>query len=175
MFNLGDPDEFDKNSPSPHLDGRDCEGWYAIDNIAHMNNAVFDGNVIHVDEVVPNDDERSGYAPLPGGYSEQFDIDDLMHQMPEGFFEVTKDFEVDRDVEASTAPVFVGKSIEKGAQTDVYISTEGAFDVSKLSFEIWNMDGDAVIASIRYDGVELEIIPDSSMGRAFYAYLGALS
>lgn len=175
VFNLGDPDEFDKNSPSPHLDGRDCEGWYAIDNIAHMNNAVFDGNLIHVDEVVPNDDERSGYAPLPGGYSEQFDIDDLMHQMPEGFFEVTKDFEVDRDVEASTAPVFVGKSIEKGAQTDVYISTEGAFDVSKLSFEIWNMDGDAVIASIRYDGVELEIIPDSSMGRAFYAYLGALS
>lgn len=174
-LNLGDPDEFDKNSPSPHLDGRDCEGWYAIDDIAHMNNAVFDGNVIHVDEMVPNEGERSGYTPLPGGYSEQFDIDDLMHQMSEGFFEVTKDFEIDRDFEAPTAPVFVGKSIEKGAQTDVYISTEGAFDVSKLSFEIWNMDGDAVIASIRYDGVELEIIPDSSMGRAFYAYLGSLS
>jgi hypothetical protein len=44
-----------------------------------------------------------------------------------------------------------------------------------LSFEIWNMDGDSVIASIRYDGEELEIIPDSSMGRAFYAYLGSMS
>lgn len=175
VLNLGDPDEFDKNSPSPHLDGRDCEGWYAIDDIAHMNNAVFDGNVIHVDEMVPNGDEYLGYAPLPGGYSEQFYIDDLVPQMPAGFFEVTKDFEVDRDVEAPTAPVFVGKSIEKGAQTDVYISTEGAFDVSKLSFEIWNMDGDTVIASIRYDDVELEIIPDSSMGKAFYAYLGSLS
>jgi tetratricopeptide (TPR) repeat protein len=175
VLNLGDPDEFDKNSPSPHLDGRDCEGWYAIDDIAHMNNAVFDGNVIHVDEMVPNEDEYLGYAPLPGGYSEQFYIDDLVAQMPAGFFEVTKDFEVDRDVEAPTASVFVGKSIEKGAQTDVYISTEGAFDVSKLSFEIWNMDGDAVIASIRYDGVELEIFPDSSMGKAFYAYLGSLS
>ena len=175
VLNLGDPDEFDKNSPSPHLDGRDCEGWYAIDDIAHMNNAVFDGNVIHVDEMVPNEDEYSGYALLPGGYSEQFYVDDLVAQMPAGFFEVTKDFEVDRDVEAPTAPVFVGKSIEKGAQTDVYISTEGAFDVSKLSFEIWNMDGDAVISSIRYDGVELEIFPDSSMGKAFYAYLGSLS
>lgn len=173
--NLGDPDEFDKNSPSPYLDGRDCEGWYAIDDIAHMNNAVFEGNVIHVDEMVRDEDEYSGYAPLPEGYSEQFEIDDIMHQMPEGFFEVTNDFEVDTDVEAPEAPVFVGKSIEKGAQTDVYISTEGEFDVSKLSFEIWNMDGDSVIASIRYDGVELEIIPDSSMGRAFYAYLGSLS
>ena len=36
------------------------------------------------------------------------------------------------------------------------------------------MDGDRVIASIQYDGVEQEIIADSSMGRAFYAYLGAL-
>ncbi|NQY40011.1 MAG: tetratricopeptide repeat protein [Henriciella sp.] len=175
VLNLGDPDEFDKDSPLPHLDGRDCEGWYAIDDIAHMNNAVFDGNVIQVDEMVPNEDESLDYAPLPGGYSEQFYIDDLVPQMPAGFFEVTKDFEVDRDVEAPTAPVFVGKSIEKGAQTDVYVSTEGAFDVSKLSFEIWNMDGDTVIASIRYDGVELEIIPDSSMGKAFYAYLGSLS
>jgi tetratricopeptide (TPR) repeat protein len=175
VSNLGDPDEFDKNSPSPYLDGRDCEGWYAIDDIAHMNNAVFEGNVIHVDEMVLDEDEYSGYAPLPEGYSEQFDIDDIMHQMPKGFFEVTKDFEVDTDVEAPAAPVFVGKSIEKGAQTDVYISTEGEFDVSKLSFEIWNMDGDSVIASIRYDGEELEIIPDSSMGRAFYAYLGSMS
>lgn len=175
MLNLGDPEEFDKNSPSPYVDGRDCEGWYAIDDIAHMNNAVFEGNVIYVDEMVRDEDEYSGYAPMPGGYSEQFDIDEIMHQMPEGFFEVTKDFEVDMDVETPASPVFVGKSVEKGSQTDVYISTEGEFDVSKLSFEIWNMDGDSVIASIRYDGVELEIVPDSSMGRAFYAYLGSLS
>ncbi len=36
------------------------------------------------------------------------------------------------------------------------------------------MDGDPVIAAIWYDGVDLEIIADSSTGKAFYAYMGAL-
>ena len=63
---------------------------------------------------------------------------------------------------------------EKGAQTDVIVSTEGNFDPAKLSFEIWNIDGDPVIASISYAGNELEILADSSTGKAFYAYLGSL-
>ena len=174
-LNWGDPDAIDPNSPSPHVDGRECEGWYAVDDIVHLNNAVFESNTIYVDQVTPDEDSYSGFAPLPDGYSEEFVIDEIRQDMPEGFCEITKEWEVDTDLDdVPAAPVFVGKSIEKGAQTDVYITTESDFDLSKLKFEVWHIDGDNVIAFISYNGTELEIIPDSSSGRAFYAYLGQL-
>ena len=72
-------------------------------------------------------------------------------------------------------PVFVGKSIEKGAQTDVIISTVQDFDITLLCFEVWNIDGDPVIRSISYAGEDLEILADSSSGKGFYAYLGSLN
>ena len=171
---LGDADVFDPDSPSPYPDGTDCEGWYAIDDIAHINNALFDGNMIYVDEVTPQADSYTGYVPLPDGYSEQFSIDQAVPNMPQGWSEVTRQFCIDTDVETPENPVFVAKSIEKGAQTDVYITTQGAFDLAKLKFDIWDMDGDPVIAAIWYDGVDLEIFADSSTGKAFYAYMGAL-
>jgi tetratricopeptide (TPR) repeat protein/prepilin signal peptidase PulO-like enzyme (type II secretory pathway) len=171
---IDDPNNFDTESPSPYEDGGDCEGWYAIDDVAHVNNAIFNGNRIYVDEVVPDTDDYSGFRQKPDGYSEAFDIDDILNGMPEGFCQITREYAVEPDVDNPETPVFVGKSIEKGAQTDVIVSTEGNFDPGKLSFEIWNIDGDPVIASISYAGEDLEIIADSSTGKAFYAYLGGL-
>jgi|GEM_PF-7125864 len=174
-LNWGDSDAIAPNSPSPRVDGRECEGWYSIDDIAHMNNATFDGNTIYVDQVVPDEASYSGFVPLLDGYSEKFDIDDSRQDMPDEFFKITKEWEVNSELEKTPiAPVFVGKSIEKGAQTDVYVTTEGDFELSKLQFEVWYIDGDNVIASISYDDTELEIVPDSSTGKAFYAYLGEL-
>ena len=47
-------------------------------------------------------------------------------------------------------------------------------DLAKLGFEVWVMDGDEVIASVSYEGEDLEIFADSSTGKAFYAYMGKL-
>lgn len=174
ILSLGDPDEFEAGSPSPHPDGRESEGWYAIDDVAHINNAVFHGNRIYVDEVVPDADAYTGYSRKSDGYSEDFDIDAIQDAMPAEFCRLSRNIQVNTSGDASAAPVFVGKSIEKGSQTDVYVKTAGAFDVAKLSFEVWLMDGDQVIASVSYEGEELEIFADSSTGKAFYAYMGQL-
>jgi tetratricopeptide (TPR) repeat protein len=171
---IDDPDSFDSESPSPYEDGGDCEGWYAIDDIAHVNNAVFNGNRIYVDEVIPDTDDYTGFHPKPEGYSEEFEIDEILSGMPEGFRHITREYEVETDIDNPERPVFVGKSIEKGAQTDVVVTTIGEFDITLLSFEVWDIDGDPVITSISYAGEDLEITADSSTGKAFFAYLGSL-
>ena len=174
IMQLGDPAEFEAGSPSPHPDGREPEGWYTLDDIAHMNNAVFHGNRIYVEEVVPDPDAFNGYASKPDGYSEDFDIDGVKDAMPASFCQLSRNIKVETGGDASAAPVFVGKSIEKGTQTDVYVKTAGRFDLAKLGFEVWVMDGDEVIASVSYEGEDLEIFADSSTGKAFYAYMGKL-
>lgn len=174
IMQLGDPAEFEAGSPSPHPDGREPEGWYTLDDIAHMNNAVFHGNRIYVEEVVPDPDAFNGYASKPDGYSEDFDIDGVKDAMPASFCQLSRNIKVETGGDASAAPVFVGKSIEKGAQTDVYVKTAGRFDLAKLGFEVWVMDGNEVIASVSYEGEDLEIFADSSTEKAFYAYMGKL-
>ena len=174
ILNMGDPDSFDPDSPAPFESGHMAEGWYALDSIAHMNNAIFHGNQLHIDEVVRDEDAYDGFRYKPDGYSDVLDIDDLLPDMPDSFVTITQDYEVETGVDQPVIPVFVGKSIEKGAQTEVIISTAERFDPRRLSFEVWVFDGDPVIAAISYDGEDLEIIADSSTGKAFYAYLGAL-
>ncbi|MGB2574397.1 MAG: tetratricopeptide repeat protein, partial [Henriciella sp.] len=89
IMQLGDPAEFEDGSPSPHPDGREPEGWYTLDDIAHMNNAVFHGNRIYVEEVVPDPDAFNGYASKPDGYSEDFDIDGVKDAMPASFCQLS--------------------------------------------------------------------------------------
>lgn len=174
ILNIGDPELFDPDSPPPHESGDMAEGWYALDTLAHINNALLNGNRLYVDEVVPDESAYSGFELKPGGYSETFEIDALLPDMPETFCTLRRAYAVETGHDAPVTPVFVGKSIEKGAQTDVYMTTRDAFDPRRLAFDVWMMDGDPVIAAIRYDGEDLDIIPDSSTGKAFYAYLGAL-
>ncbi|MFT5776978.1 hypothetical protein [Hyphomonas sp.] len=154
---IGAPYSFDAESPSPQEDGGDCKGWYAIDDIVHVNNAVFSTNRIYVDEVFPDTDDYTGFRPNP-----------------EGFCHISWEYKVETDVDNPEIPVFVGKRIEKGAQTDVGFFTVGAFYIARLRFEVWDIDGDRVIVSISHAGEELEITADSSTGKAFYAYLGGL-
>ena len=175
VFGIGYDEERDADSPPMLPSGEDPEGWYAVDDIVHMNNAVLDGNYIHVDEVEPSEESYSGFRFKPDGYSEVFSIDEVCNDMSETLIQRTRSVEVDPDEGAADTPVFVGKSIEKGAQTVVIVETIGDFDLSKLSFETWHIDGDEVIASVWYDGVECENQPDSSDGRAFYAYVGELT
>lgn len=174
MLHLDDEEYRDPKSPNVTGGEDDAAGWYEVDDIIHMNNAVTSGNIIHVEEVTPDEDSWTGYKYLPDGYSETFDFDDLGIPVPEGFYNYTREVEVETDIEVPENPVIVCKSIEKGLQTMVFAETDGPFDLAKLQFEIWYIDGDPVIASVSYDGAELENHPDSSDGRAFYAYLGDL-
>ena len=172
--NIEYEDERDPDSPDVIRHGDPVNGWYEIDDIGHINNAVVHGNDIHVDEVKPDPDSWSGYAYTPDGYSAVFSFDDIIGEMPDGFINETREIAIDHYAEAPENPVLVAKSIEKGAQTIVVCQSNGPFDPKKLSFETWDFDGDTVIISVFYDGEELENQPDSSDGRAFYAYVGDL-
>ena len=174
MLNLDDDDHRDPDSPAVDGSTDDVSGWYDVDDIIHINNAVVDGNTIHVEEVMPDEDVWTGYKYVPDGYSEEFHFGQLSDRVPPSFYNYSRQVVVDMDREKPENPVIVCKSIEKGLQTQVYVETEGEFDIRKLQFEIWEVDGDSVIASISYEGVVLENHPDSSDGRAFYAYLGDL-
>lgn len=174
MRNLDDDEHRDPNSPNVNGEEDDVSGWYEVDDIIHINNAVTSGNTIHVEEVTPDEDSWTGYKYLPDGYSEEFDFDDLGVDIPHSFYNHARQVVVDPDTDAPANPVIVCKSIEKGLQTQVYAETEGDFDLRKLQFEIWEVDGDPVIASISYDGIALENHPDSSDGRNYVAYVGDL-
>ena len=169
---FGDPDEGDPNSPSVKAgDTDEPEGWYGVYDIIHASNAVTHSNYIHVEEVTPDAESYTGYTFLPDSYSGSFEFDALEHD----WCETTREIEVEQDVEEPTTPVLVCKSIEKGAQTVVFAKTRGPFDITKLKFTLSDIDGDHVIDTVYYDDEELENHPDSSEGRAFYAYLGDLA
>lgn len=165
------PDESDEVPPI--RDGVQVSGWYEIDDIIHLNNAVAsDDNKIYVDEVLPDPDSYSGYRPKPDGFSETYSIGDVEENYD--LSHITREVGIETEVDEPTTPVLIIKSVEKGSQTVVYIETEGAFDLKKLKFDVWYIDGDHVIARVFYDGVELDNHPDSSMGRDFIVYLGDL-
>lgn len=172
ISNYDDQPDDDSEVP-PIRDGEQISGWYEIDDIIHLNNAVVsDYNKIYVDEIVPDPDSHSGYRPKRNGFSEVYSIGDVEKEYD--LSDITREVGVETYVDVPTTPVLVIKSIEKGSQTVVYIETEGAFDLKKLKFDVWFIDGDHVIARVFYDGVELDNHPDSSMGRDFIVYLGDL-
>lgn len=174
MLNMDDDEERDTASPSICPHGQDASGFYEVDDVAHMNNAVLYGNYIHVDEVRPDESDYTGYSPVADGFSEVFDIDEVTDELPETFRRLVREIEVEQDVDAPADPVVVCKSIEKGAQTVVICEDADGFDLSKLSFTYVYFDGDDVIDDVLYDGAVLENNPDSSMGRDFICYVGDL-
>jgi hypothetical protein len=173
-INSFDPEDRDPAAPPALETGETPDGWYEIDDVAHINNAVTNGNSIFVTEVVPDEDSHTGFRPLADGYDETFVIEDIAGDMPETFLQCERDIEIDTEADAPANPVFVGKSIEKGAQTIGVCATEGDFDIRKLSIHYWSFDGDDVIRELRYDGTPLENWPDSSDGKALYFYVGDL-
>ena len=173
-INAFDPEDRDPAVPPALETGETPDGWYEIDDVAHINNAVTNGNSIYVTEVAPDEDSHTGFRPLADGYDETFVIEDIAGDMPETFLRCERDIEIDTEADAPANPVFVGKSIEKGAQTIGVCATEGDFDIRKLSIHYWGFDGDDVIRELRYDGTPLEIWPDSSDGKALYFYVGDL-
>ena len=169
-----DPDERNPDSPPMLLSGEAPNGWYEIDDVAHINNAVARGNTLYVEEVVPDDDAMNGWALKQDGYDASFEISDLNDAHNGDLIDEIGVVSIESGLEAPENPVLVCKSIEKGMQTVVVCRDEGAFDIKKLRVTTWDFDGDDVVVDIFYDGKPLENMPDSSAGRAFYAYVGDL-
>ena len=171
-------DEIDKHGgevPAMLPDGTTPHAWYDADNIAHISNAVAnDFNHLRVVEMVEDPDAPSGLKEKDGGFEQIWEFANLRRTVPD-IVGISRELTIDRDTDDPVHPVFMAKAASKGRDTIAIVRCAGAFDVSRLSIQTWDMDGDLVVDTISYDGEILETDSEWSTGKSFEAYLGDLT
>lgn len=175
---IGALDATDKRDPEapPMLpDGTTPYAWYDADDIAHISNAVAnDFNHLRVVEMVEDADAPRGLKEKDGGIEQTWEFSDLRKTIP-NIVGISRELTIDRDAEDPVHPVVMAKAGSKGRDTFAILRCTGEFDVSKLSIEAWDMDGDLVVDTISYDGEILDTDSDWSTGKSFEVYMGDLS
>lgn len=172
---LDGTDERDPDVPPMLPDGTTPYSWYDADDIAHISNAVAnDFNHLRVVEMVPDANEPSGLKKKEGAIEQTWEFSDLRKTLPD-IVGISRELTIDRDAENPAHPVVMAKAGSKGSDTVAILRCAGEFDVSKLSIEAWDMDGDLVVDTISYDGEILDTDSDWSTGKSFEVYIGDLS
>jgi hypothetical protein len=175
---IGALDETNPRDPEvpPMLpDGTTPYAWYDADNIAHISNAVAnDFNHLRVVEMVEDADAPSGLKGKKGGFEQTWEFSDLRKTVPD-IVGISRELTIDRDTDEPVHPVFMAKAGSKGRDTFAILRCPAEFDVSKLSIEAWDVDGDLVVDTIGYDGEILDTDSEWSTGNSFEVYLGDLT
>lgn len=172
---LDETGERDPEVPPMLPNGTTPHAWYDADNIAHISNAVAnDFNHLRVVEMVEDAVAPSGLKEKEGGIEHTWEFSDLRKTVS-GIVGVSRELTIDRNTDDPVQPVFMAKAGSKGRDTFAILRCTAEFDVSKLSIQVWDMDGDLVVDTISYDGEILDTDSDWSTGKSFEVYLGDLT
>jgi hypothetical protein len=149
--------------------------WYDADNIAHISNAVANNfNHLRMVEMVEDADAPSGLKEKEGGIEQAWEFSVLRKSIPD-IVGISRELTINRNTDDPVLPVFMAKAGSKGRDTFAILRCAAEFDVSKLSIQVWDMDGDLVVDTISYDGEILDTDCDWSTGKSFEVYLGDLT
>ena len=124
--------------------------WYECDDMAHTNGVVLDSGTVHIED-------ENGDEVLQRGL-EDFQDEDC----PE--FNYADEIFID-DKPAGTV-VFIGNSNEKGTFFEGDIELTAPFDINKLTFNIEDVDGSAVVCGVEYDGESIDNYGGDTTGKS---------
>ena len=160
----GDDEDIDSDSPDIFEDGNEVEGWYAIDDIEHINGAFADGGFF--------------VSSIPADGSDDWAWDDDEQQVEAYWLKGREGGYFSTDPEGETpegcTPVVAFMSVEKGGFQTWFIDTDEPFDESKLVMTINETNMGEFVEDLAYDRVWLEANYDQNdtTGKSYEAEVG---
>lgn len=157
---MWDIEEWESNIPKT---ARFRTEWYELDEYGHYNGATSDSAHIIIEEVDSDDYDAKYIQDVWEGSLEEFLSENNKTT-------VQDELDLDEQIEDNNADpyVFYGMSVEKGEFISGIIAAED-LDFSKLEFyESVLPNGDNLITSVDYDGVDIDNFGGSTNGKAMY-------
>ena len=160
-----DDDDLDPNSPSIFEDSNEIEGWYAVDDLEHINAAYADGGF-------------SVYSvPTDGSDDYSFEDEDWVEcdgywlKGREGGY-ISTDYE--GETPEGCTPVMVFMSSEKGQFGVWFVDSDEPFDPKKLVMSVNETHMGEFVEDVWYDKELLDADFDycDTMGKSYEAAVG---
>ena len=158
-----DDEDLDVDSPNILDEGNDIEGWYAVDDLEHINAGFADGGFT-VSNITDEDDEWA--------YDEnEKSVDAYWLKGREGGY-ISTDYK-DETPEGCT-PVMIFMSVEKGGFGSWFIDTDEEFDESKLVMSVNETHMGEFVEDMWYNKELLECNMDynDTTGKSYEASVG---
>lgn len=159
-----DPEGLDSDSPNIFEDSNEIEGWYAVDDLEHINAAFADGGFeIHQ---VPADGSDDYDYP-----EDTIQCDGYWLKGREGGY-LSTEFEGETPEDCTPAMIFM--SVEKGGFATWFVDTDEPFDENKLVMSVNETYMGEFVEDVWYDKELLEADYDcnDTMGKSYEAAVG---
>jgi hypothetical protein len=161
-----DDEDLDVDSPKILEDGNEIEGWYAVDDYEHINNAYADGGFV-VSNITDEEDEWA--------YDEnEMPIEGHCLKGREGAYVNIEASDVTDETPDGCTGVMLFHSAEKGGFASWFIESDEPFDPDKLVYSIVETHLGDFVEDVWYDKSLLEANFDynDTTGKSYEAAVG---
>ena len=161
-----DDEDLNRDAPAIFEDSNELEGWYACDDIEHINNAYADGG-FYISSVPTDESDDWAYD------DEEISTDGYCFKGREGAYISTDDPAGEYEPNDYT-PVMIFHSSEKGGFASWFVDTDEPFDPNKLVYSIVETHLGEFVEDVWYDKELLEANFDynDTMGKSYEAAVG---
>lgn len=159
-----DDADIDTESPDIFEEGNNIEGWYAVDDLEHINAAYADGG-FYISSVKPDGSDDWDYD------ENEISTDGYCFKSREGAYIITDSSE---DTPDGCTPVLLFHSSEKGGFASWFVDSDEPFDPDKLVYSIVETYLGDFVEDVWYDKQLLEANYDcnDTMGKSYEAAVG---
>ena len=160
-----DDEDINRDAPAIFEDSNEIEGWYAVDDVEHINGAYADGGFF-VSNITDEEDEWA--------YDEnEMEVEGYCLKGREGAYVSTDSPEGEYEPDDYT-PVMLFHSSEKGGFASWFVESDEPFDPNKLVYSIVETHLGEFIEDVWYDKQFLEANFDynDTTGKSYEAAVG---